>query len=68
MDDANSDSNTDFQPDKLLFIALEDQNEISNPKDSNSEGDVNLEGEFISALSELTKIRKKYARVKEQLA
>jgi hypothetical protein len=41
--------------------------ETSKHEDPNEEGEVNLEGELIYALSELEKLRKKNESLKEQL-
>jgi hypothetical protein len=60
------------QEDALLFMAMNDQDELSNNEDinhedSDEEGEVNLEGELICALHELKKLRMKNASLKEQL-
>lgn len=48
-------------------MVVENHNEISKLEESNVRGEVNLEAAVINTLSELTKVRKKYTRVKEQL-
>lgn len=59
------DSNTDIDSklDILLFMDLDNHNEILEQveEDSSIEGKVNMEEELIIALSELKKIREKYA-------
>jgi hypothetical protein len=71
-DEINSFDEDDDNSEYVLFMAINDQYELSNNKyinheDSDEEGEVNLEGELICALQELKKPRMKNASLKEQL-
>jgi chromatin segregation and condensation protein Rec8/ScpA/Scc1 (kleisin family) len=53
---------------KLLFIGMNTQNNnIDNEEKSESEGEVDLEAELISALEELRKYKKKNKLLRAQL-
>ena len=58
-DDSDNDSR------KVLFVAFEENIEINEDKRA-KEGEVNLEGELISALCDLKKQRKKNKQLKEE--
>jgi hypothetical protein len=54
---------------KLLFMGIESQNKIADDIEENSEveGELDLEGELISALEELRKYKNKNKSLREQL-
>jgi hypothetical protein len=68
-DEGNSSDEEDNNTKDVLFMAINEfsDDETSKHEDPDEEGEVNLEGELICALSELKKLRKKNESLKEQL-
>ena len=69
-DNNSSDDHTDSDSDleKILFMAIDTQEIPDNHEGSEEEGEVDLEGQFISALGELEKERKKNKLLKKELS
>ena len=63
--DHDIDSDSDLE--KVLFMAIDTKEILDNHEGSEEEGEVDLEGELISALEELDKERKKNKLLKKEL-
>ena len=64
--DSDSDSDNDSEPEKILFMEINSNEVLNSDEEYESEGEVDLEVELISALKDLKKARKENKVLKEE--
>ena len=64
--DSGSDSDDDGKPDKVLFKAINSNEDPNGDEKSEVQGEVDLEAELISALKDMKKVRKENMVLKEE--